>query len=389
MRKILSLCVVALLSASMWAADYWYSGSTNGWTPEAMSSSAHGVYKYVAISQQSEAVNFKIQTIKDDWDTALGRDYNVPGFANTNITDMNSSSNTWDTPNSNCALYHVSSAFYIIVFEPNKENSFNTTENPIICASSTLPAEYPDSTTYYFVNVPGWDAVYAYCYTDGDNHGKTWPGDAAIKTGEKHNDYDIWSVKTPDAHPYIIFSNNDGVQTADLTKDTDKPYFYPERLNGSNHYETKWYTYATLPGETTVYFVNSKGWSFANAYAYKISQDVNDYAKAWPGLSMTKTEQKVNDYDIYKVSFSSYFNGVIFNNKIGDSGEQLERFVTDAAKPYYYEGTLYASREDIPAPTTSVEHTYDDVQCTKLLRNGQILILRGEKVYTLTGQEVR
>ena len=80
---------------------------------------------------------------------------------------------------------------------------------------------------------------------------------------------------------------------------------------------------------------------------------------------------------------------VIFNNKIGDSGEQLERFVTDAAKPYYYEGTLYASIEDIPAPTTSVEHTYDDVQCTKLLRNGQILILRGEKVYTLTGQEVR
>ena len=30
-----------------------------------------------------------------------------------------------------------------------------------------------------------------------------------------------------------------------------------------------------------------------------------------------------------------------------------------------------------------------ETQCTKLLRNGQILILRGEKVYTLTGQEVK
>ena len=31
----------------------------------------------------------------------------------------------------------------------------------------------------------------------------------------------------------------------------------------------------------------------------------------------------------------------------------------------------------------------DDVQCTKVLINGQIFILRGEKIYTLTGQEVR
>ena len=29
----------------------------------------------------------------------------------------------------------------------------------------------------------------------------------------------------------------------------------------------------------------------------------------------------------------------------------------------------------------------DDVQCTKVLINGQIFILRGDKVYTLTGQE--
>ena len=31
----------------------------------------------------------------------------------------------------------------------------------------------------------------------------------------------------------------------------------------------------------------------------------------------------------------------------------------------------------------------DNVQCTKVLRDGQIFILRGEKVYTLTGQEVK
>ena len=31
----------------------------------------------------------------------------------------------------------------------------------------------------------------------------------------------------------------------------------------------------------------------------------------------------------------------------------------------------------------------NNVQCTKIVHNGQIFILRGEKVYTVTGQEVK
>ena len=31
----------------------------------------------------------------------------------------------------------------------------------------------------------------------------------------------------------------------------------------------------------------------------------------------------------------------------------------------------------------------NNVQCTKIVHNGQIYLLRGEKVYTLTGQEVK
>ena len=40
--------------------------------------------------------------------------------------------------------------------------------------------------------------------------------------------------------------------------------------------------------------------------------------------------------------------------------------------------------------TTDVDNVQgNDVQCTKVIRNGQIYILRGEKVYTVTGEEVR
>ena len=44
----------------------------------------------------------------------------------------------------------------------------------------------------------------------------------------------------------------------------------------------------------------------------------------------------------------------------------------------------------VPAIGTGIEDIQgDDVQCTKVLRDGQIYILRGDKIYTLQGQEVK
>ena len=43
----------------------------------------------------------------------------------------------------------------------------------------------------------------------------------------------------------------------------------------------------------------------------------------------------------------------------------------------------------LPGEETHIEHITEHASPLKILRNGQILILRGEKVYTITGQEVR
>ena len=52
-----------------------------------------------------------------------------------------------------------------------------------------------------------------------------------------------------------------------------------------------------------------------------------------------------------------------------------------------YSGSFTTTSE---GKTTGVGNVpSDDVPCTKILRNGQIYILRGEKVYSITGQEVR
>ena len=39
-------------------------------------------------------------------------------------------------------------------------------------------------------------------------------------------------------------------------------------------------------------------------------------------------------------------------------------------------------------PIESIEEIPTEAQCTKLLRDGQIFILRGDKVYTVTGQRI-
>ena len=75
-----------------------------------------------------------------------------------------------------------------------------------------------------------------------------------------------------------------------------------------------------------------------------------------------------------------------------DVKRQIPVFVPDEAVSAY-ENDTYWQEFDIQgqseAPQGVEEVPSDQVQNTKLLRDGQIFILRGEKEYTLTGQEVK
>lgn len=52
-----------------------------------------------------------------------------------------------------------------------------------------------------------------------------------------------------------------------------------------------------------------------------------------------------------------------------------------------YSGSFTTTSEGTATGVEDVQG--NNVQCTKVVRNGQIFILRGEKIYTLTGQEIR
>lgn len=159
MKKFLSLFTALLLLGSMTvvhATDYYYRGNQNGWGATLMTTSTDGYYAYISALSFTDNNNqnneFKISLTDDSWD--YGCSIASSGFNGTDITDMNNSSNSWNVNNSNNAIYHNSS-YYVLVYFPN--TAINSSDNPVMCASTTLPNNSAPASDVYTVvgDVPG------------------------------------------------------------------------------------------------------------------------------------------------------------------------------------------------------------------------------------------
>jgi uncharacterized protein YjdB len=90
-------------------------------------------------------------------------------------------------------------------------------------------------------------------------------------------------------------------------------------------------------------------------------------------------------------------NNGIFVRNLGNTNAMFKYHAGNAAIKPYKLGTTgavyvyaYVRKYVDPNPPTGMEEVQgDNVQSTKELRNGQIVILRGDKAYTITGQELR
>ncbi|MBQ9602981.1 MAG: hypothetical protein IJR42_04135 [Paludibacteraceae bacterium] len=79
----------------------------------------------------------------------------------------------------------------------------------------------------------------------------------------------------------------------------------------------------------------------------------------------------------------------LFNPKANEVGTYTIRYVVTNSNGCTSEAEMSFELKVRGGGTGLEDVQGDNVQCTKVLINGQIFILRGEKVYTLTGQEVK
>ena len=141
----------------------------------------------------------------------------------------------------------------------------------------------------------------------------------------------------------LFYEDTDNaVLVADLAGDYTFTYDYEEQTIAVS------YPAATT---TTLYFVNSDSWSPVQAYVYWYDgdNDLSDSPHVWPGNAMTLTGEDAYGFDVYSYTFAGVYTSVIFNNKVGDEGEQIDDQVWNAATPYFYNGTWYASLDDVKA----------------------------------------
>ena len=79
----------------------------------------------------------------------------------------------------------------------------------------------------------------------------------------------------------------------------------------------------------------------------------------------------------------------LFNPKANEVGTYTIRYVVTNSNGCTSEAEMSFELKERGEGTGLEDVQKENVQCTKVLRDNHIYILRGEKVYTVTGQEVK
>ena len=137
--------------------------------------------------------------------------------------------------------------------------------------------------------------------------------------------------------------------------------------------------------ELWAFFYNEEAYSYLNVvesgkYHNLVMQD--DYAWFWANASKGNWTFESHDCDGWYLSYALYNSTPEFTTK-SNAPNNIQLYMQDEATSYY--STLPGDTpHGIDAPTANNQSL-----TTKLLRSGQLLIHRGDKTYTVTGQEVR
>lgn len=253
-------------------------------------------------------------------------------------------------------------------------------EDPVDPIDPIDPIE-PSDNVVYFVNAQGWSVVNCYAWNGVGNN--EWPGVAMSKEDYQLKGADVYSYDAgTNAYTSVIFNcGNDGCKTGDLTWTAGKYYY-----NGD------WYTREEL--ESSVVLVP----------AVSLMGEMND----WKGTSLTASDDELTASVVVALEATTYeFKITVAGEWYGNAGTMdrgnctgwvFEKSVSgnakitaDTAGEYKFVWTYADNSLSVVYPTASSISSVgaQDTLVTKVIRNGQVLIIRDGVAYDMMGQVVK
>lgn len=236
---------------------YFYRGDDNDWGATAMTISTGGMYEYIASTSSSN--KFKIALAADSWD--YNKDYNWSGFF---MTDQDINLGDWG--GDNCYIWDAPASYYIIVFKPN--TSVNSSSNPHICVSTTLPDDSPSglaATKTVYLDPGVWEtsnAQYAICYVEHNGEWSRFMTESPCFDGVYQTTIPAWVSNVE-----IVRFSNDATDS-DISYEGGKCWNYSGHLSSMPSGEAR-FTVSQTGG--TWNDLNTSNWSTPDLPTYTIS----------------------------------------------------------------------------------------------------------------------
>jgi len=244
----------------------------------------------------------------------------------------------------------------------------------------------------YCVNDLDWEEVKAYVFVNADPWPsyRAWPGEAMTKTEEKANEKDIYSYEFPETYTTIIF-NNGTEQSENLAVDATKPYY--------SLLHKQWYaTAADVPAGEPVYVLEDGYYLIGSAQEWKVEKltaALKFAETATEGELLLKTTL-VLDQEIKVVAVEKDAIKTWYPDGMGNAFKVTDKFTGE--HDIYFRPAGNTDWEAFHAggffwmganPSTAIDNTADGVKAVKVLENGQLLIIKGNKTYNVLGTIVK
>jgi len=264
------------------------------------------------------------------------------------------------------------------------------TETPDVPVTTKDEVE-PEYITVYFSNAWMWTDVAIHFWGSDFADETAWPGVAMDYVEKNDIGQDIYKATIPADVDGVVFTGKDNgaeAQSPNVTPKDGYGYYMNWTEELGNHVGE--YKYAPtvkpttssttttktetpdvpassstssssesgdgpdMPTVVTVYAIDSAKWGKVAAYVWDAAGVA---AVTWPGTLMEKTEETVNGFDVYAISFDSEYANIIFNNN--NNGSQTDNLTVQDGKYFDIKGgKWYASLEEVPAVDPAATDVY-------------------------------